>query len=176
MSALLVTHPRTRINDRFVMSTQQIDFSPIDVNFNDTIIKGVSGVDYRAQADFYNKIGVDIVTETAFEYPYPFITEKTYRPIASMRPFIIVGPYQTLKFLKQVGFKTFSVIIDEAYDDIRDPEQRFVTVCDAIKTFVDRPLDSVRSDLAQVNDILIHNRTHLENLISFELERFRQQI
>jgi len=176
MDTLLVTYPRTRINDRFVIASPQIDFSEIVNDFKDPIVQGSPNFGGRAQADFYKKIGVDIVTETVFDYPYPFVTEKIFRPMASMRPFIVVGPHHTLRFIKGFGFKTFSVIIDESYDEISNPEKRFITVCEAIKTFVDRPLIKVKDDLARINDILIHNRSCLESLVSGELEKFKQQI
>lgn len=176
MDTFLITYPSTRINDRFSINNPQIDLSEIDIDFKDPIVQGSPNLDFRTQADFYKKIGIDIVAETVFDYPYPFITEKTYRPMASMRPFIVVGPCHLLKFVKGLGFKTFSVIINESYDNIQDPEERFIAVCESIRTFVDRPLDSIRTDLIQIKDILIHNRICLENLVSNELKKFKQQI
>jgi hypothetical protein len=176
MDTFLIAYPRTRINDRFVIANSQIDFIEPDIDYKDPIVQGSPNTDFRAQADFYKKIGIDIVTETVFDYPYPFITEKTFRPIASMRPFIVVGPCHLLQFIKGFGFKTFSAIIDESYDTIRDPEKRFISVCESIRAFVDRPLESVKTDLVQIKDILIHNRSCLESLAGSELEKFKQQI
>lgn len=176
MYTFLIAHPRTRINDRFVITNPQIDLSEINVDYKDPMVRGSPNIDFRWQANFYEKIGIDIVTETVFDYPYPFITEKTYRPMASMRPFIVVGPYHSLQFIKSFGFKTFSAIIDESYDNIQDPKKRFIAVCESIRAFVDRPLESVKTDLAQIKDILIHNRSCLEILVSSELEKFKQQI
>ena len=90
MSTLLITKPLTRVNDRFSVT---VPCDEIAVDFKDAIVEGKPNHDFRVQAPFYKKIGVDIVAETVFEYPYPFLTEKTYRPIASLRPFILVGPY-----------------------------------------------------------------------------------
>lgn len=173
MTPYLVTQPFTRINDLFLKENTTIKCNNLDTNYTDPIIKGKPNIDYRWQADFYLKIGVDIVTETAFQYPYPFITEKTYRPMASLRPFIVIGPVFTLRFLKQIGFKTFSAIIDESYDNIDDPEKRFIAVCHSIKLFVSRPLDQIQVDLNSIKDILLHNRRHLQNLINTELEKFQ---
>jgi len=173
---LLTTYPTTRINDCFAIENSDINFTPLLEDFKDPIVEGLPNIDYRFHADFYKKIGVDIVAETVFNYPYPFITEKTYRSIASLRPFIIVGGYHTLKFLKENGFKTFSAIINESYDDIQHPESRFYTVCDSIKTFVDQPLEDVKQDLYKITDVLTHNRAHLLNLSSIQLEKFKAQI
>lgn len=176
MKNYLTTVPLTRINDEFIKENSDIVCTSVGNNYIDPIVTGGPNIDHRWQADFYKKIGVDIVTETAFNYPYPFITEKTYRPIASLRPFIIVGPVRTLDFLKQVGFKTFSAIIDESYDNIEDPEKRFIEVCCCIKLFVSRPIRQIQQDLHNIKDVLLHNQNHLYNLIDLELTKFQQAL
>jgi hypothetical protein len=169
---LLVTEPKTRVNDRFIYHDNEIDGTIISSNFDDEIIKGLSNIDHRFQAKFYKKIGVDIVTETVFNYPYPFITEKTYRSFASLRPCIILGPYGSLQFLQHIGFKTFSNIINEKYDNIKNPELRFIAVCNSIKDFVDRPIDRIKQDLYNIKDILKFNQTHLLNLTTIQQNQF----
>lgn len=174
MKSYLVTDSPTRINDRFLSDNSTIRCEAPAVNYKDPIIQGSPNFDFRWQAEFYQKVGVDIVTETVFQYPYPFITEKTYRPMASLRPFIMVGSYHTLDFLKSIGFKTFSSIIDESYDDILDPEKRFKTVCNSIKVFVTKPIEQIQKDLFSIEQILLHNQAHLYQLIDSELKKFQQ--
>jgi hypothetical protein len=173
---LLVTIPKTRINDKFVASTSLIDFSPVQGVYKDPLIKGRPNVDHRFHAEFYQKFGVDLVVETAMDYPYTFITEKTYRPITNGRPFIVIGPYHTLFFLRSLGFSTFSSIIDESYDDIKDPEQRFIAVCKSTKKFVDRPIDQIISDVKTVRTVLEGNQRCLQDLVNNQLEKFKDQI
>lgn len=174
---LLTTYPKTRINDCFTVGNNHLDFTVPTNNIRDPIVKGgPNQSNYRFAADFYKKIGVDIVAETVFKYPYPFITEKTYRSIACLRPFIVVGPYHTLQFIRSLGFKTFSAIINEDYDNMQDPMLRFDAVCDSIKKFIDRPLDSIKHDVESVSDILIHNNKVLCELADREFERFKLQI
>jgi hypothetical protein len=173
---LLTTVPATRINDLFVKSGSTLNFSPVSCAFKDPLIEGRPNLDHRFYAEFYKKIAVDIVVETAMDYPYNFMTEKTYRPIASGRPFIIVGPYHSLFFLRSLGFLTFPSIIDESYDEILDPEQRFNAACVSIKNFVDRPIDRVIEDVSSIKDVLEKNRICLQNLFVNELEKFKEQI
>jgi hypothetical protein len=174
---LLTTYPKTRVNDSFAVEDNQLDFTVPPYNVRDPIIKGAPNqLDYRFSADFYKKIGVDIVAETVFNYPYTFITEKTYRSIACLRPFIIVGPYQTLQFIRSLGFKTFSAIINEDYDTMQDPMMRFDAVCNSIKKFIDRPLDSIKHDVESVSDILIYNNKVLSELTDYEFKRFKLQV
>ena len=173
---LLTTIPATRINDLFVKPGSTLNFSPVLRAFIDPLIEGRPNLDHRFYAEFYKKIAVDIMVETAMNYPYNLVTEKTYRPIASGRPFIIVGPYRTLFFLRSLGFSTFPSIIDESYDEILDPEQRFKSACVSIKNFVDRPIDRVIEDVSSVKDILEKNRIYLQNLFANQLEKFKEQI
>ncbi len=175
---ILLSYPVTRINDCFVRegTSSPIDLNDITNNFNDSIVEGSPNVDFRFQAEFYKKIGVDIVTETCFNYPYPFITEKTYRAFSSFRPFILVAPYHSIAFVKSIGFKTFSTIIDESYDEITDPELRFVAVCNSIKAFVSQPIAKIKQDLHSISVELAHNQTHLSTLFLTELEKFKTQL
>lgn len=64
-----------------------------------------------------------VSTETFFEDPGMFITEKTFRPIAMGHPFIILGQVGILKKLQSFGFKTD--FIDTSYDDVIDHKKRF---------------------------------------------------
>jgi hypothetical protein len=175
---ILLTYPNTRINDCFVKEATPypIDFTDVVSNFKDSIVEGRPNLDNRFQAEFYKKIGVDIVTETCFNYPYPFITEKTYRSFASLRPLILVGPAHSLAFIKSLGFRTFSAIINESYDDITDPELRFLAVCNSIMEFVSQPIEKIKQDLHSISKDLLHNQLHLSNLFSNELEKFKKQL
>jgi hypothetical protein len=174
--SLMIPFPPTRINDRFAREGFKIDFSPSKFDHDPMIQGGPNDLSTRFQANFYKKIGVDIVTETVFDYPYSFFTEKSYRPIACLRPFIILGPYKILDFIRLFEFKTFSAIIDESYDLIEDPEERFHSVCRSIKQFTDRPINQVQKDIASIEPLLIHNHKILQNLVAKELERFKLKI
>ena len=174
---LFKLHNPTRINTAFFRSPAKFNnLWKFEKNFSDSIIEGLPNLDFRFQADFYKKIGVDIVTETAFHYPYPFITEKTYRSMASLRPFIIMGPAGILSFISQLGFKTFPSIIDESYDSIQNPDDRFFAVVDAIRKFVDRSIEDVRLDLIKIEADLTYNQNHLSKLYTIELEKFKKAL
>lgn len=76
---------------------------------------------------------VSIVTESNFYSPDIFNTEKTWKPIANRHPFILVGPYKSLEYLKSLGYKTFSDFWDESYDDIKSPMSRLLAIVDLCK-------------------------------------------
>lgn len=65
----------------------------------------------------YEKIAIELIFETnQFESSFQ-ITEKTLRPIAYKRPFIIVAPAGYYTNLRNFGFKTFDNIILDWYDN-----------------------------------------------------------
>lgn len=147
--------PFTRVNDNLCVNE---DTNPIN---NDIISNEIPGnpndINSRYQASFYENFGLDIVTETVFDYPYPYITEKTLRPISSKRPFIIVGSAESLNLLHSKGFYTFSSIIDESYDSIKNPASRFHCVCNSIKKFITQPIEKIQKDVDSISSILEHN-------------------
>ena len=59
--------------------------------------------------DIWNKSFLNIVSETiqSMTSPYPFLSEKTFKPIIGMRPFIVYGNPNTSKLLQSKGFETF---------------------------------------------------------------------
>jgi hypothetical protein len=61
-------------------------------------------------------------------------TEKILRPIALGQPFILVASHGGLDYLKQYGFKTFSDVWSEDYDDVQDPEQRLQAVVELMQS------------------------------------------
>ena len=53
---------------------------------------------------------LNIVTETQYpgENGFPFLTEKTFKPIIGKRPFLVLGPQSTTDWLKNNGFYVFN--------------------------------------------------------------------
>ena len=76
---------------------------------------------------------VSVVTESNFYSPDIFNTEKTWKAIANRHPFILVGPYKSLDYLKSMGYKTFSDFWDEGYDNIESPVNRMFAIIDLCK-------------------------------------------
>ena len=74
-----------------------------------------------------------VVTETVYNYPSTFVSEKTIKPIVNKRPFVLVGPPGSLKNLHNLGFKTFSQFWPEDYDQIHDNEKRLCAIVDIVE-------------------------------------------
>jgi len=100
-------------------------------------------VDASASADYsnadYQHIGIEIVLETLFDDSRWHLTEKSLRPIACGRPFILAATAGSLEYLRSYGFKTFNGYIDETYDTITDPAQRLECICNEMKRISQLP-------------------------------------
>lgn len=110
----------------------------------------------RILDDLYRNSWVSVITESSyFEHEHSvFISEKSFKPIAAMQPFITVGSKHTLKYLRKLGYKTFHPFIDESYDDLEDAD-RFLAIVEALKK-IDMIEDKV-SWYKNMREILEHN-------------------
>ena len=68
--------------------------------------------------DIYLRSWVSVVTEThAFDDPHSlFISEKPWKPVYALHPFMILGHKNTLETMRAMGYRTFSGLLDESYD------------------------------------------------------------
>ena len=105
----------------------------------------------------YNDSFYSMVVETTCYNQHNQYTEKVAKPILAKRPFIVFAGQHYLRNLRQLGFRTFSPIIDEAYDSEPDLQARFRLIVRAID-------DLLRQDPMQVysllTDVLAHNHRH----------------
>lgn len=110
--------------------------------------------------EIYNSTFYTALIETVSHPNFGIFTEKTAKPIVSKRPFVVFGSMGQLKALHKLGFKTFSEVIDESYDDEQNEDKRFRMVLNAMNYLCDKNPRSVYEKLASV---LTHNKKHFEN-------------
>ena len=72
--------------------------------------------DGRDESHLFDNVFLNIVNETHQPDELIFVTEKTYRSINYCRPFVVNGDRGTLRYLKDMGFRTFDKFWDESYD------------------------------------------------------------
>ncbi len=73
-----------------------------------------------------------VVTETDFSDRLHRITEKPFKPLLCLHPFIVLGSRGSLRLIRDYGFKTFPSLFDEGYDEERDPLARFEAVYEQV--------------------------------------------
>lgn len=103
---------------------------------------------------------VNVVGESVFDYPYPYLTEKTFKCFWHKVPFIIVGPVNSLKYLKSIGFKTFENWFDESYDSEMDPGVRLSLVVNELDKISKWSIDKCQDMYNNMSDVLDHNFSH----------------
>jgi len=179
MKDRIYTNTKTQWNENW-NNYGKLTTIPDNQSFKDLLITGKPNGHKKTgtgdyQQEFYQKIGIDIVTETAFAYPYPSTTEKIFRPIINKRMFLVIGPANTLKFLKTKGFQTFDPFINETYDSITDPVNRMESILAEIDRLVTLPLDTIRNAVLQYTDVLNLNFTTVMNLEKLELQKVKER-
>jgi hypothetical protein len=105
-----------------------------------------------------------VVPETVFFDAYwcvnknhLFVTEKTYKSIAH-NPTIVLGRPHTLKYLKSLGFKTFSDIFDESYDNIENDWDRYEAVMSLVETLCKMDYIELKSKYEKSFEVILHNQ------------------
>jgi len=126
-------------------------------------IKSVWGFAFEYKQNYIDSY-FSIVTETLFYQPGNYISEKTWKPIQHLHPFVIVGRPGTLKYLKQIGFKTFSDFWDESYDNIEDDVLRMETVYELIEKLINLSNEEWDNMYIKLIPILEHNRNKLVSI------------
>ena len=74
-----------------------------------------------------------LVTETVFEIPYSFRTEKIWKPIAIGHPFIVAANRGFYRDMHNLGFRTFGHVINESFDMIDNNQDRLARIADIVR-------------------------------------------
>ena len=88
----------------------------------------------------YNNVSIEVVCETNTTANTFFVTEKTFRPIAYGRLFLVIGSPNFEKNLKTLGFDIFDDIIDKSYDS-ESSYIRVDTVFKSLEKLLQNPVD-----------------------------------
>jgi len=107
----------------------------------------------------YTDTWFSLVTETIFDYPHSFRTEKIYKPIIMAHPFVVAANRGYLKDLRNAGFQTFDSIIDESYDQIDCPLTRIERIIDTVR-YISR--GGAEHFWTASRDICKYNQQHLQ--------------
>jgi hypothetical protein len=155
----------TRVNDLIIFTQAQRNImikwiDSLTPHCSPLITGGPNQEDSRYQADFLQLALWNVINETVGEYPYPYISEKTWKAILTKRPFILLGGNNSLQQLKDLGFKTFDQWIDESYDQ----ETNFTDRCDLalaqLKQFCNHSGIQLQEIATQMQEVLEYNFNH----------------
>ena len=125
---------------------------------------------------FYQDSYFNFVVETHFSKHNIFLTEKTFKPILNLQPFIIVGAPGSLKLLKELGYETFDDWIDESYDKIKNDEDRMFECFALAYEINQKSNEDLITMTKEMIPVLAHNQQVLLNSKRERLEKLIQQI
>jgi len=117
--------------------------------------------------DAYSACYINLITETVMN-PGLFVSEKTWKPIASGQFFIVVGGVGTIAYLRSLGVDVFDDIIDQSYDSEPSWRRRIELANASLKKFLEQDLDAIWS---KTYERRLSNQTRF-----FSLDFFRQHI
>lgn len=122
--------------------------------------------------EYFNSFCI-IVTESRYAQPTANYSEKVLEAIRHRRPFVLVAPPYTLKYLKSKGFKTFGLFWDETYDNIENHEDRMLKIFKVIDFINSKSLDDINEIYKKMEPILKHN---YRNLVSISPTKSIQEV
>lgn len=107
---------------------------------------------------------INLTSETMFfDADTTFLSEKIFKPIIFMQPFIVVGPHHTLQRLKDMGYQTFSPLINESYDNEKDPSKRLDLIYQEIERLTHLSHQQMQDLVFDTKEILFHNFENIKN-------------
>ena len=170
---LVTTTPFTRVNDSFHIDDEGKEIFNRHGQFfytswKDSAITGNSNQN-RWCIPAIQEALLYVSVETVLQYPYPYLTEKTFRAILHKRPFVILGAPGSVDQIKRLGFQTFDNFWSEKYDLIQDPNDRIRAVVKIIKE-----INSLSSD--QLKDLMYNVKDVVEFNYKFYVEKFSDSI
>jgi hypothetical protein len=106
----------------------------------------------------YTDTAFSVVTETIYDYPFTFRTEKIWKPIIMAHPFVAVANVGYYRALHTAGFRTFDGLIDESFDRVWEPRERMEAIIEVIQDIL---RNGATSFLMATQDICKYNQEHL---------------
>ena len=112
--------------------------------------------------EVYRDTYFSLVTETVFDYPYSFRTEKIAKELVMGHPWICATSPGFYRDIQNLGFKTFGNLIDESFDSITNHQARMDRIIDIVGDLCNNSLSSF---LAAAREVCKYNQQHLIEMV-----------
>jgi hypothetical protein len=113
------------------------------------------------KAEPYIDTYFSLITETVYNYPYSFRTEKIWKPVAMCHPWIAVANRGYYRDMHNLGFKTFQHVIDESFDQIDHNSTRLERIVAVVNDLCQQDLAKF---LEECYTVCKYNQQHLEEM------------
>lgn len=104
----------------------QLDLPQLVLSLPECRVASSASADY--DIDDVRETACQIVLETRFDGDCLHLTEKTFRPIATAQPFVLMAAPGALALLRRYGFETYQGLVDERYDLITNSQDRMQAI------------------------------------------------
>lgn len=119
---------------------------------------------------YYKDTYFSVVAETNFYQEYGsglFLSEKVFKPVSRRHPFLLLARPGTLQKFREIGYKSFSDIVDESYDDETDDNKRMHMVLAETKRLCTLSSSELHHFLSKAREITTYNYLLLRNKKKF---------
>ncbi len=105
-----------------------------------------------------------------------FFSEKAFKPMSQLHPFILIARPGSLRALRSIGYKTFGKWFDESYDDIQDDFLRIEAILKEVDRLCKLTATEWSKIIAEMKDTLAHNQWRLKHsaIETFQTTDLRQ--
>ena len=118
-----------------------------------------------------------LVSETVFDIPYSFRTEKIWKPIVMGHPWIAAANAGFYRDMRNLGFQTYSHIIDESFDTIENNQDRLDRIVTIVKDLCSQDLAAFLNECYNTSKYNQHHHREMAAKVRNEFpERFFQFI
>jgi hypothetical protein len=150
--SLFIDFTSRELHEIFRRSKGVYDLFPLRLD-TDSFSSSLAHTTQKPLSKYFRSSYFSVVTETLYDYPIRFITEKIFRPISFKHPFIIMCAPNSLEILHRLGYKTFHPYINESYNKETDPNKRLIMIVDEIERLSNlnqNELDDYRTNLIPI--------------------------
>lgn len=154
------------INDFFSGFVENLTFDDVDITENQAM---------TIDLGMHKKTFLSIVSETKVNGEV-FFSEKTFKPMYCLQPFIMVNSNGSLKHLRDKGFKTFNDFWDESYDDAPTFKEKIHKIMSIMRDINKMGYNELKQMYVDMEPILVHNFNHLTSFNSFRLGEILEDI
>lgn len=111
----------------------------------------------------YSDSYFSIVAETNYKEDTIFQSEKIFKPVLLLQPFVVAGETGAIQSMRELGYDVFDDFINHNYDSIIDPKKRMDKICQEIERLCNISKTEWNEILFQMLPRLILNFTTLQN-------------
>lgn len=149
--------------------SQHIDWFKTWTNANSNLIRendhGIINfpTNVREWPALWGKYYIEIVVETDYHTTWDW-TEKTWKCLASGKPFIMMSGPGSLQEMRRLGFQTFHPWINECYDQELNAWKRLDLIKQEIARLADLERSELETTLAAVQEVSAHNKIKVNDI------------